>query len=138
MLGGTFSIQTSNEQQSLTLLTKACATVLPCLGLSISPANPPNLPVPRPATTRSDSFSGWTRVLSSKTRRRHSVSVPFLQNPFNSTCPKKEQRAVISSFPTSFPTRFGRFWRLKHQIRQFLARFGGKSIRFGEIFVKSG
>ena len=46
MFGGTFSFQTSNEQQSLTLLAKACATVLPYLGLSISPADPPNPPVP--------------------------------------------------------------------------------------------
>ena len=42
------------------------------------------------------------------------VSVPFLQYLFILTRPKREWQVVISSFPTSFLTQFGRFRQLKH------------------------
>ena len=88
-----------------------------------------------------------------------SVSVPFLQNLFNLTRPKREQRVAISSFLTSFPTRFGRFqtpdltilgtiWGKKHWIWRNLCqirldRTGSwtdreRSRRFSTFFVLSG
>ena len=108
------------------------------LGLSISPANLPNPPVPNPLQPNPTALVVGCRSRAPKPDTDGSVSVPFLQNPFNSTRSEKERRAAISSFSMSFLAQFGRFRRLKHQIRRFLIQFGGKSIGFGEISAKSG
>ena len=102
------------------------------LGLSISPAhspNPPNPPVPDPIQPDPTAPVVWRRSRSPKLDVSGLVSGPLLQKPFNPTHPKREQPAANSSFPTSFPARFGRFQRPKHQIWRFWARFGGKKHR---------
>ena len=108
------------------------------LGLSISPANSPNPLVLDSLQPNSIALVVRRRSWAPKPDTDDSISVPFLQNPFNSTHPKREQRAAISSFSMSFLARFGRFRRLKHQIWRFSIQFGGKSIGFGEISAKSG
>ena len=61
------------------------------LGLSIGPADPPNPPVPDPLQPDPTDPVVGRGSRASKPDAGGSVSVPFLQNPFNPTRLKREQ-----------------------------------------------
>ena len=109
----------------------------PLVGLSNPPGHPP-VPDRRSPNPTAPTVDRGSRV--PKPDAGGLVSSSLVQNPWNSTCPKKSILANSPLIPTSFQLDLADFGDQNNQIQhiqRFLTQFGGKIIRFDEILTES-